>query len=504
MIPAMKVTAIHNDWVGRVVGDRFTLLKWLGGSNRSSVFLTELTGSRSQKAVIKLVADQGACDERVAALGFTEKLSHPHLLKLFDAGTTEVDGSRFFYVVTEYADEILADILPARALTAGEVREMVVPLLDVLGYLHSQGLVHGRLKPSNIVVVNDKLKLSIDCVRPSSSTAFKSGALTVYDAPERSAGTLTRACDLWSLGVTVVEALSQQTLDWNRAANQSPRVPGTLPDPYKRIAETCLRISPGDRGTINDIKRQMGIPIAGPDLSQFASLPNVPNSSSKPQVVPMPSSQPQVPRVTSIERNLSHKPRTGMVVFLLLIMIAVAALFWSRSHGTVPATKSNDDSPAQSSQPEAAQPQPQTPQAESAPAQNPAPQNPDTQSATEHEQPPPAPTPPPEPTRRGAATVRGAVVQRVMPNVPASASRTVQGRINVVVRVSVGPTGAVTDASFEYPGPSRYFSRISMDAARKWKFKPTLSNRQPIASVWTLHFVFTRTNTEVNPTENVP
>ncbi len=47
--------AIQSDWVGRVIDGRFTLLQWLGGSGRSSVFLTELPGPQARKAAIKLI-----------------------------------------------------------------------------------------------------------------------------------------------------------------------------------------------------------------------------------------------------------------------------------------------------------------------------------------------------------------------------------------------------------------------------------------------------------------
>jgi hypothetical protein len=50
MAPAMTAGAIRSDWVGRVIDGRFTLLKWLGGSGWSGVFLTELQEPRSRKA----------------------------------------------------------------------------------------------------------------------------------------------------------------------------------------------------------------------------------------------------------------------------------------------------------------------------------------------------------------------------------------------------------------------------------------------------------------------
>ena len=39
---------------------------------------------------------------------------------------------------------------------------MLPPVVDALSYLHGRGMVFGHLKPSNIMVVDDLLKLPVD------------------------------------------------------------------------------------------------------------------------------------------------------------------------------------------------------------------------------------------------------------------------------------------------------------------------------------------------------
>jgi len=70
-------------------------------------------------------------------------LTHPNLLTIFDAGRCRLDDLPFIYAVMEFAEENLGEILPQRALTADEVRDVLDPALDVLVYLHGKGLVHG-------------------------------------------------------------------------------------------------------------------------------------------------------------------------------------------------------------------------------------------------------------------------------------------------------------------------------------------------------------------------
>ena len=118
MIETMSRAAISRDWVGSFAADRFPLLQWLGGSQATGVFLTEWS-ENSQKAVIKLVPedDQDAA-ARAAAWETAATLSHPNLMKVYTHGRCEIDGVPCLYVVTEYADEVLAEILKRAAALA--------------------------------------------------------------------------------------------------------------------------------------------------------------------------------------------------------------------------------------------------------------------------------------------------------------------------------------------------------------------------------------------------
>ena len=86
------------------------------------------------------------------------------------------------------------------------------------------------------------------------------------------------------------------------------------------------------------------------------------------------------------------------------------------------------------------------------------------------------------------------VSQRVVPKVPEKARHSITGRPAVVVRVSVGPTGDVTQAAVERTF-SPYFSKLAVDAARQWKF---VAEEGAGPREWILRFEFTQTNTRVS------
>src|SRR5260370_21087347 len=160
-------TAVWKRWEGRVVDGKLPLRQWLGGSDHSAVFVTERSGG-SQKAAIKLVPAQDGRQEHFDATAQLSRwagaarLSRPHLIRLFEYGRYQIDDTRLLYVVMEYAEENLAEILPLRPLSAHEASEMLRPTAQALASLHPPGFVHRRIKPSNIMATRHPLKLSAD------------------------------------------------------------------------------------------------------------------------------------------------------------------------------------------------------------------------------------------------------------------------------------------------------------------------------------------------------
>jgi len=63
-------------------------------------------------------------------------------------------------------------------------------------------------------------------------------------------------------------------------------------------------------------------------------------------------------------------------------------------------------------------------------------------------------------------------VDQVIPDVPQSALNTIRGTIRVSVRVNIDKQGSVIDATADDRGPSRYFERLAIGAAKKWTFTP--------------------------------
>src|SRR3984957_9699156 len=249
------LTDVWKQFEGRVVDGKFPLRQWLGGSELSAVFLTERSGNASQKAAIKLISAQGFStgniDEatQLARWANSAKLSHPHLIRLFESGRGQIGDAKFLYVVMEYAEENLAQILPLRPLSPAEVNEMLPPTAEALAYLHQAGFSHGHIKPSNSLAVDNQLKISADSLRKTGER--DSHTPTPYDAPEIAITGPSTAADVWSLGVVLVAIMTQQ--EPQTISGGWAKVAYKIPQPIYGIAQRCLRVDPRERGPVNEI-----------------------------------------------------------------------------------------------------------------------------------------------------------------------------------------------------------------------------------------------------------
>lgn len=446
-------------WEGRTVAGKFPLRQYLGASNRSAVFLTERPEDLSRKAVIKLMAAGPHMDVQAMRLKLASRLSHPHLLQILEAGTCELSGDQFLYVVTEFADEALSQILPQRALTPGESREMLQPLLQALSYLHENGFAHGRLKPSNILVVGEQLKLSTDSVCRPGVIDSVSENRPAYDAPEASREGCSPAGDVWSLGVVLCESLTRSLPVWTDRLQNEPSLPAGIPEPFASIASHCLRRDPKSRWTVSQIGAKFlpaSIP-AQPRLEKQRIKIETQRIKEKSELIAKAGSEFLAKARKQIKSN-------GYAIGLAAV-IAMALLIASTLPRHPAATKissTNEHADARVEKP--------------------------------------SPNPSRSPTDRASRQAKsfastGQIVRQVLPNVTASALRTIHGKVRVTVRVHTDGAGNVAKAEFVSTGPSRYFASHALEAAQDWKFATSNAN----AHVWVLQFVFQRSGTSVNP-----
>ncbi|HWM70565.1 MAG TPA: protein kinase [Steroidobacteraceae bacterium] len=284
-------TEVWVGWENQVVNGVYPLRRFLGGSNHSAVFLTEYRAEGVPNAAIKLVpADSLETEAQLVQWGTAATLTHPHLVRLFDVGRCHLGGRGFLFVVMEYADQTLAQILPRRALSPDETRELLLPTLSALGFLHRNNLVQGQLKPTNLLVINDQLKLASDTIR--STGKLSSGILraSLYDPPELKDGEIAAAGDVWGLGITLVEALTQHPPSWPDPRSETVALTASIPPLFVDTVQRCLNRTPANRPTVAELEGQFNPAVhAHPITVIEAAEPVYEVANVDPEPPPAPS-----------------------------------------------------------------------------------------------------------------------------------------------------------------------------------------------------------------------
>jgi TonB family protein len=446
-------------WETLVINGVFPLRRFLSRSNHSVVFLTESGAAGSPDAAIKLIpAHPTRSEAQLSHWRMVAGLTHPRLVRLFDSGACEIAGHPFLFVVMEYADQTLAQLLHHRPLDAAEVEEVLPPVLDALSFIHDKGLVHRKLKPPNFLVVNDQLKLASDSIQPAAE-ARPGSKLSVYDPPEANNGKISAAGDIWALGITLVEALTQRTPSWPDRRPDALSLPPGLPMPIADIARRCLRSNPGERPTSRDLRS----PATPTPTAQKTPAPAVPDPA--PAAVPptAPPASPFAAPPASLLASAAAPPESSspapkpaeapgrtplpMIAIVAILLVAAWGVYRLVHHQrTVPPTN----------------------------------------VATPQLQPPPPPPRAASPAT--SATTADAALYQAIPDMSSGARATIRGRIKVTVLATVDQSGQVVKTSLKNGAPSRYFDRLATEAAGRWQFTPA-SN--PAVRKWLIHFEFT-------------
>ncbi len=450
------MTETWERWEAQVVDGKYPLDRFLGASEHSAVFRTESKGSR---AVIKFVPETSVdTGTQLGSWRAAAQLEHPNLIRILDSGRCQLGAAQFLYVVMEHGDEDLAQILRERPLTGDETRQMLDGVLKALAFLHARKLVHGRVRPSNILAVGEQVKLSSDSVRPVGGAMVPEAEKSIYNAPED--GNLAPSADVWSAGVLLSEALTQHLPLGSPGASDDLSLPEGIPEPFREVVRRCLQLDPKQRWTPTEIAARMGI-----------ALPEV--AGAKAGVAKSTRSEPVRGAAvhTAGGGSVKSSRKWAYVLALLMAGVIVAVLAtWPRT----PRVTQSQPTQAETSENRQAGKAAEASPAEATPGAN------------------------------TSASSRGAVVEKVLPQVSASARHTITGKIKVQVKVDVDAAGNVTQATLHSPGPSKYFARLALESARGWKFEPAQADGKPVPSEWMLRFAFGRNGTEVSPVQTAP
>jgi serine/threonine-protein kinase len=254
----------------------YRLVEKIGAGGMGAVYLAvdRITGRRCAVKVNRPndAADTNSEQRLEFERDVLRRLSHRHIVRLLAQGATDAGASYFAmeYVAGENLDE---HVNRHGALAPGRVLRILRQLCGALREVHARELVHGDVKPANVVIAErasrDHVKLiDFGLARPTrgqvgadgddgSADAFAGSPL--YAPPESSTGALDVRSDIYSLGATAYFLLTgRPVFDEDKplkaivahaerapvsVKSLEPGVSAALDD----IVMTCLRKRPEDR-----------------------------------------------------------------------------------------------------------------------------------------------------------------------------------------------------------------------------------------------------------------
>jgi serine/threonine-protein kinase len=218
---------------------RYVIERELGRGGMGTVYLAQDL-KHDRQVALKVLHPELAAELGVKRflreIQITAKLSHPHILPLYDSG--EADGL-LYYVMPYIEGESLADLLSReQQLPIEEAIRITREVAQALEFAHGYGVVHRDIKPENIMlsaghaVVSDfgiARALSAAGGEKLTQTGMAVGT-PAYMSPEQGSGATEQTdgrSDIYSLGCVLYEMLVGQ-------------VPFTAPTPQSMLARHVL------------------------------------------------------------------------------------------------------------------------------------------------------------------------------------------------------------------------------------------------------------------------
>jgi serine/threonine protein kinase len=260
--------------------DRYEILGPLGFGATSRVDKARDKIIGRTVAIKTLVHSFGAAPQQRQFLREAQivgQLSHPAIVSLFDVG---IEETGIAYLVMEYINgRTLQQVLSESPIPWPRACSWAADLATALGRAHHAGIIHGDVKPANVMITEEgRVKLSDFGIARFATQVSNSGRIMgtpAYLAPEQILGEPhSSRSDLFSLGIVLyqmltgvppfdgssVAAVCAQILSTNPVA-PSKRNPA-LPHGLDHMVMRCLAKKPEDRYPSGDALAASLYPLA--------------------------------------------------------------------------------------------------------------------------------------------------------------------------------------------------------------------------------------------------
>lgn len=154
--------------------------------------------------ILKFIVNTSVTDEQYKIFYFFKNNKHPNFCKINEIYTSGM----FIILDMEYIDGELLIQYFDRTHTREEYYRILFELISSLEYIHNNNIVHGDIKPTNIIIKNDETPVFIDYdlsrFAKGDQITEKIFGTKIFISPEIIARkTFSIKSDIWSLGMTI-------------------------------------------------------------------------------------------------------------------------------------------------------------------------------------------------------------------------------------------------------------------------------------------------------------
>jgi serine/threonine-protein kinase PknG len=192
---------------GDIVAEQYEIKGCIAHGGLGWVYLAYDKNVNDRPVVLKGLVHSGDAEAQAIAMAerqFLAEVTHPGIVKIYNFVEHEdKHGNPVGYIVMEYVGGTSLKPAKGEKLPVAEAIGFMLEILPALGYLHSIGLVYNDLKPENIMVTEEQLKLiDLGAVSRVNSFGYLYGT-PGYQAPEIVRTGPTVATDIYTVGRTL-------------------------------------------------------------------------------------------------------------------------------------------------------------------------------------------------------------------------------------------------------------------------------------------------------------
>ncbi len=254
---------------GYLFHNRYMLVSLLGTGASAQVWKAKDTKANNLIVALKIFAENSEMNSyglQTFEKQFTIVFNMKHSNLLPPTGYDIFQGRP--YLVMQYCENGNCSSMAGRM----EEEDILKFLHDVaagLEYLHDHNIIHQDIKPDNIMLDDNcnfmvtDFGISVSSKGSVYDSSGMSGGTRAYMGPERFEGTTLPASDMWSLGASAVELLTQNPPYGEHGGllqaqgEPLPELPGKLQPETKSMILACLAQDPNQRIKANEIRQKI-------------------------------------------------------------------------------------------------------------------------------------------------------------------------------------------------------------------------------------------------------